>query len=390
MIHRQLEIVCTILVLLTLPGTIELAMITFAGMLRLRARLPKVAAAKIDKLAIVVPAHDEAAAIVRCVRSIAAGTLPDSLETQIVVIADNCTDATAHLARGAGARAIERNDSAHRGKGFALKFAFQILLSEGFDAVMVVDADSVVDANFLLEAVRLFRSGADGLQVRYLVLNPEASLRTRLMNVAFMAFNVLRARGRERMGLSVGIFGNGFGLTKATLEAVPYDSHSLVEDLDYHLQLVQAGRKIVFADCSRVRAEMPIGGRGVSTQRARWEGGRLRAAIQHLPRLLAGVISGKLHLLEPSLELLLLPLAYHVSLLGLILLLPFAPGRIYALFSLALVVLHVLVGLFVGGGDWSDLAALLSAPFYIAWKLTALPKTLQSASATSPWVRTKR
>jgi hypothetical protein len=85
-----------------------------------------------------------------------------------------------------------------------------------------------------------------------------------------------------------------------------------------------------------------------------------------------------------------LPLAYHVSLLGLILLLPFAPGRIYALFSLALVVLHVLVGLSVGGGDWSDLAALLSAPFYIAWKLTALPKTLQSASATSPWVRTKR
>ncbi len=122
------------------------------------------------------------------------------------------------------------------------------------------------------------------------------------MNVAFMAFNVLRARGRERMGLSVGIFGNGFGLTKSTLEAVPYDSHSLVEDLDYHLQLVQAGRKIVFAEGTHVRGEMPAGGRGASTQRARWEGGRLRTAIQNLPGLLAGVVAGKLRLLEPSLE----------------------------------------------------------------------------------------
>ena len=292
MIHLQLEIACSILVLLTLPGTIELAMITFAGMLRLRDR-PQTATAKIGKLAIVVPAHDEAAAIVRCVRSIAACVRPDSLETQIVVVADNCTDATADLARGAGARVIERSDSEHRGKGFALKFAFRILLSEGFDAVLVIDADSVVDSNFLVETVRLFRAGADGVQVRYLVLNPEASLRTRLMSVAFMAFNVLRARGRERMGLSVGIFGNGFGLSKATLEAVPYDSHSLVEDLDYHLQLVKAGRKVVFADGTRVRAEMPSGGRGASTQRARWEGGRLRTAIENLPRLLAGVIMGK-------------------------------------------------------------------------------------------------
>src|SRR5271156_3379381 len=106
MIHLQLEIACSILVLLTLPGTIELAMITFAGMLRLRDR-PPTTTAKIGKLAIVVPAHDEAAAIVRCVRSIAC-VQPDSVETQIVVVADNCTDATADLARGAGARVLER------------------------------------------------------------------------------------------------------------------------------------------------------------------------------------------------------------------------------------------------------------------------------------------
>ena len=268
-------------------------MITIAGILPSRNRLREGSAAKIAKLAVVIPSHNEAGGIVRCVRSVAACTPPDSLDVETVVVADNCTDATANLARGANARVLERSDSEQRGKGFALRFAFRILLGEGFDAVLVIDADSVVDSNFLLETVRLFRAGADGVQARYLVLNSEASMRTRLMNVAFMAFNVLRARGRERLGLSVGIFGNGFGLTGATLEEVPYDSHSLVEDLDYHLQLVQAGRKIVLVESTHVRGEMPAGGRGASTQRARWEGGRLRTAIQNLPRLLGRTCCGK-------------------------------------------------------------------------------------------------
>jgi cellulose synthase/poly-beta-1,6-N-acetylglucosamine synthase-like glycosyltransferase len=390
MIHWQLVIASSLLILLTLPGTIELAMITLAGMMPLRDRLSQRVGTTIGKLAIVIPAHNEAAVIMRCVRSLGACMLPDSVYTQIVVVADNCTDTTADLARGANARVLVRSDCASRGKGFALKFAFRILLDEGFDAVLVVDADSIVDANLLLEVVRLFRAGADGVQVRYVVLNPEDSIRTRLMNVAFMAFNVLRARARQRMGLSVGIFGNGFGLSRATLEAVPYDAHSLVEDLEYHLQLVRAGRKIVFADGARVCAEMPAGGRGASTQRARWEGGRLRTAIQNLPGLLAGVASGKSRLLEPLLELLLLPLAFHVTLLGLTALMPFSIARIYALFALALVALHVVVGILVGGGDWRDFAALLSAPFYVAWKLAVLPKTLNSARRAAPWVRTDR
>jgi cellulose synthase/poly-beta-1,6-N-acetylglucosamine synthase-like glycosyltransferase len=390
MIHWQLMIATSILIAVTLPGTIELAMITFAGILPSRHRQPKGTVTNIAKLAIVIPAHNEAAEIVRCVRSVARCTPPDLLETEIVVVADNCTDATADLARAAGARVLVRTDAVRLGKGFALKFTFGILLNEGFDAVLVIDADSVVDSNFLLEVVRLFRAGADGVQARYLVLNPEASLRTRLMNVAFMAFNVLRARGRERMGLSVGIFGNGFGLTKNTLEAVPYDSHSIVEDLDYHLQLVQAGRKIVFAEGTQVRGEMPAGGRGASTQRARWEGGRLRTAIQNLPRLLAGVVAGKLRLIEPALEMLLMPLAFHVTLLGLTALMPFGIARIYALFALALVAVHVVAGILVGGGDWRDFGALLWAPFYVAWKLAALPKTLQSARSVAPWIRTDR
>jgi cellulose synthase/poly-beta-1,6-N-acetylglucosamine synthase-like glycosyltransferase len=367
----------------------ELALVTFAGILPSSDR-PAKRSARIAKLAVVIPAHDEAGTIMRCVRSIAACVAPGSLEIQTVVVADNCTDATADSARACGARVLERSDPARRGKGFALKFAFQILTDEGFDAVMVVDADSIVDSNFLLESVQLLRAGADGVQARYLVLNSAASPRARLMNVALMAFNVLRARGRDRLGLSVGISGNGFGLSRTTLEAVPYETRSLVEDLDYHLRLVEGGRRIVFADRTGVRAEVPNGRRAASTQRARWEGGRLRAAIQNLPRLATGAISGKPHLIEPALELLLMPLAFHVSILGLIALMPFGLARIYACLALALVALHVAAGIIVGGGDWSDFTALLGAPFYVVWKLATLPKTIQSARSTAPWIRTER
>jgi cellulose synthase/poly-beta-1,6-N-acetylglucosamine synthase-like glycosyltransferase len=387
-VHWQ-PTIASILILLSLPGTVELALLTLAGILPVSDRRPK-RAAKIDKLAIVIPAHNEAGAIARCVRSISACIAPAMVETQIVVVADNCTDATADFAKASGARVLVRSDAERRAKGFALQFAFPILLDEGFDAVLIVDADSVVDSNFLQESVRLFRAGADGVQARYLVLNLDASPRTRLMNVAFMAFNVLRARGRERLGLSVGITGNGFGLSRATLEAVPYQTHSLVEDLDYHLRLVEAGRAIVFAGRTSVRAEMPTNRRAASTQRARWEGGRLRTAVQNLPGLVGGAILGQPRLIEPALELLLMPLAFHVSLLGLIALMPYALARIYAGLALALVALHIAAGIIVGGGDWSDFAALLSAPFYVFWKLAALPRTLQSARRAAPWIRTDR
>jgi cellulose synthase/poly-beta-1,6-N-acetylglucosamine synthase-like glycosyltransferase len=388
-IHWQLIIVSALLVLLTLPGTIELAIVTLAGILPLSDHKTK-RTAKIGKLAIVIPAHNEAGAIARCVRSLSYCVAPDGLETQTVVVADNCTDATADFAKVSGARVLVRTDTEHRAKGFALQFAFLVLLDEGFDAFLVVDADSVVDSNFIEESVRLFRMGADGVQARYVVLNSDASPRTRLMNVAFMAFNILRPRGRERLGLSAGISGNGFGLSRATLQAVPYASHSLVEDLDYHLRLVEAGRKIVFADRTRVRAQMPTGGPAASTQRARWEGGRLRIAIQNLPRLLGGAISGNLRLIEPALELLLMPLAFHVSILVLTASMPYGIVRIYAVFSLVIVAVHVAAGIIVGGGDWGDFRALMSTPFYVVWKLAALPKTLQSARSTAPWIRTER
>lgn len=378
-------IVGSLLVLLSLPGTLELAVLTFAGLLPNRVRKANNPGGIIRKIAVIIPAHNEAAVIARCVKSIAACVQPEEVETATVVVADNCSDATPDIARDGKARVMIRSDPGKRAKGFALQLAFERLLEEGFHAFLVVDADSVVDSNFLAEVVRLLRSGADVVQTRYGVLNYDASLRTRFMNVALMAFNVFRARARDRMGISVGIFGNGFAVSSTTLKAVPWRAFSTVDDLEYHLRIVESGRQVVFADRTGVRADMPAGRRGASRQRARWEGGRLRLAIQCVPWLLKGVAHGDLRLLEPLMELLLLPLAFHVAILTAAIAIPFEPARVYGLFALMVVAIHVVGAVIVAGGDWKDLMTLLIAPLYVAWKIAAVPIILRMARSGPAW-----
>ena len=378
-----------LLALLSAPGTFELLMLTVGGVLPVRRQVSLPKGGKGKHLAVVVPAHNEAIGIVACIQSLQACD-PGDGTFAVVVVADNCEDDTAARAEAAGARVLIRHDPDRRGKGYALDFAFRQLLRGPFDAFMVVDADTRVEPNLFAEAQRWFRAGADAVQSRYCVDNPGVSVRTRLMNVALQAFNVLRPRGREFWGVSVGLLGNGFGLSRATLEAVPYDAASVAEDLEYHIRLVQSGRRVRFMDATTVWSEMPSGERASRGQRARWEGGRFRMIREQTPILLRGVLAGRWRETEPLLELWLLPLAFHVMLLIAALLPPFAPSRIYALCGLALVSLHVLAAIRVGGGGWRDVWAVAAVPFYILWKLTLFKALLRGARKDAAWVRTDR
>jgi cellulose synthase/poly-beta-1,6-N-acetylglucosamine synthase-like glycosyltransferase len=373
----------------TLAGTLELALLTLGGLLPPRRLLVSHSEFAPHHLAVVVPAHNEEAIIGRCVASLLSSDKPNS-QVSIYVVADNCTDETAHCAQAAGAQVLIRQDETKLGKGYALDYAFQLLLKQGVDAILIIDADTVVEKNFLLACEQVLASGAAAIQCRYTVNNPEVALRTRLMHIALLAFNVLRPRGRAYWGFSVGILGNGFGLTRRVLQQVPYQARSVVEDLEYHLALVNAGMRVHFVDSTTVRGDMPTGRQGTDSQRARWEGGRLRMILEQLPILSRAVFTGQLRLLEPLLELLLLPLALHVSLLLLVLLIPFPPTQIYAGIALGIVLIHILAALWVGGGTLKDLVILASVPFYILWKLTRLPGVIRTARKNASWIRTER
>jgi cellulose synthase/poly-beta-1,6-N-acetylglucosamine synthase-like glycosyltransferase len=285
---------------------------------------------------------------------------------------------------------IERVDPVHRGKGFALDYAFRQLKPMGFDAILVVDADSTVGSNFIVATGEALRGRAAAVQARYLTANPHESPRTRLMDFALRAFNFVRPLGREHLGVSAGILGNGFGLRAETLAAVPYLTSSVAEDLEYHVALARSGRRVRFIDETTVLGHMPVSGAGAKSQRARWEGGRLRVLFSHAIPLLGDIFRGRLGSLEPLLDLATLPLAFHVLLLVFAAITPVAMVRSLALVGIAIVLLHLGVTIALGTTRRRDIQTLASAPGYILWKLLLIPLLLRSARSDQPWVRTSR
>jgi cellulose synthase/poly-beta-1,6-N-acetylglucosamine synthase-like glycosyltransferase len=372
----------------TLPGSAELLVLSVASLFPKRYGTVR-AASTAWRVAVIVPAHNEVTHIASCVKSLL-GAKRGDMQVGVYVIADNCTDDTALVAEDAGARVLTRTNEVERGKGYALHFAFTNLELLHYDCLLVVDADTSVATNFIVAAAGALRNGAHAVQTRYLVRNLEEGIRTRLMGLALRAFNVVRPLGREHLGLSVGILGNGFGLRRETLKVVPYLASSVVEDLEYHLALVQSGYRVKFVNETAVFGEMPSRGEGVKTQRSRWEGGRLRMLHKRGPELLRGVLKGRLVFLEPLLELLLLPLAFHVTLLAVAISTPQTEVRNIGLAGVGIVLLHLAAAIVVGGGSWRDVGALAVAPFYILWKLALIPSLLRNARSNNTWVRTKR
>ena len=367
---------------LTVPGTLELSMLTI-GSLLYKNKTREVPDRALARLAIVVPAHNESASIGDCIRSLQRCDGFQTLAT-IFVVADNCSDDTAQVAREAGAQVLERRDDCLRGKGHALNFAFSRLVGRYFDGFVVVDADSEVEPTFIRDFAVAFASGAQSLQCPYLVSKPESAP---LFDLALRAFNLVRPRGREIFRLSAGILGNGFGLSRQVLERVPYTADSVVEDLEYHIQLVDAGVRVEHLSTTCVRGAMPDSEAGRASQRARWEGGRLRMILEKGPRLLGKVLTGRLRHLELLLELLTFPLAFHAMLLIASAVLVQSSLSIFGLVALAM---HVAAAIQAGPSLRGDLKTLLRVPGYLVWKIMQLPGIMRASGRTTAWVRTAR
>jgi cellulose synthase/poly-beta-1,6-N-acetylglucosamine synthase-like glycosyltransferase len=390
MTHLLLTLLGAGLVAITLPLVLELALVTAANFAPNRAaRISRLGSGALSsqQLAIIVPAHNEELLVGRAVKSLRASGGP---EQKILVVAHNCSDATAANARAAGGEVLVYNDSEARGKGFALRYGFEHALRAGFGAVMVVDADSIVTTNTLAEVKAAFASGARVLQCRYEMESTTERANTRLAALAFRGFNVVRPRGRERLGFSAGILGNGFAIVREVLEAIPYDAFSVVEDLEYHLHLVMAGERVRYIDAAVISADFPESKAGESVQRSRWEGGRLLTARTWALPIMGKILRGKLRLLEPLCDLTGLPLAFGVFALVVAACIPLVWLRWYAAASLLVVLGHVLTAAWAGPDFLKTLQLLALAPLYVLRKLLMIPGVLRGSSAKAAWVRTER
>ncbi len=347
---------------------------------------------------IIVPAHNEEAGIAKTVASLRAFDYPREL-TRILVVADNCTDATAHSARAAGATVLERTSAEHKGKGYALNFAFEISAREKVaDAVVVIDADTVASPNLLRAfATRFEEDEAHAVQAEYGVANPEASWRTRLMKIAFALFHTLRSNARERLSLSAGLRGNGMGFSHTLLAKFPHDAYSVVEDVEYGIRLGKGGHRVHFVGESHVLGEMAASEKASVSQRRRWEGGRIALLKQHAWPLLRGGLGGDRVQLDLAFDLLVPPLTYIValSLVGTIAAVALSIHVGHAttamwlwLLTCAFLGAYLVRGIVLAGVGFRGALALLWAPFYMIWKIGLLLR--KPAHKKGEWVRTMR
>lgn len=355
------------------------------------------AASQQHRFRIIVPSHNEELGIAETVRNLLAIDYPRD-RFSVLVVADNCVDGTAAQARAAGAEVLERQDKERRGKGYALLYAFERLPPD-VDAVVVVDADTLVSPNLLSAFSARLARGAHAIQADYAVRNPHQSWRTRLMAVAFGSFHIVRSRGRERLSLSAGLRGNGMCFSSEVLRRVPHDAFSIVEDVEYGIRLGEAGERVHYADEAHVYGEMVSSSDAAKSQRKRWEGGRRALTKAHAMRLLKkGLAQRDKVLLDLGLDLLVPPLsrlavgavggtaisAVAAVVVGGATWLPLAVWSA----SAGGVVLYVMRGWSVSGTGLRGLLDLGLAPAYVIWKATLGGQ--REARADAPWVRTKR
>ncbi len=350
------------------------------------------------KFDLIVPAHDEESGVAQTVESLLAVDYPASLR-RVIVVADNCTDRTAERARAAGARVLERTNASLRGKGHALDFAFQASLVDRFaDAVVVVDADTQVSPNLLTALSARIAAGASTIQVGSAISNARASWRTSLTALGFALFNGVRSLGRERLGLSCGLRGNGMCFTRDVLLEHPHRASSLVEDVEQGISLGRSGIRVAFAWEAVVASCMPVTEQAARSQRQRWENGRKGMARQQaFPLLVEAVKRGDVVLFDLAVDLLVPPLSKVAlaSLLGnaVAVTASVATGVWRTAMWPWVLTVGFLTGYVLRGWQLSGLGArgllkLAWAPAYVLWKFT-LPFR-GTGNAPGEWVRTQR
>ena len=227
-----------VLVAVTLPLVLELALVTAAALLPVRGQRDEDSPVARFPLAIVIPAHNEEFLISRCVRSVRESAAQSAAQDRH---RDFRRRAQLHryALRSRRARQAPRSWSMtiRRLSARALPCAMGLSMhSPGRrEAVLVIDADSIVSKNLVPAVQSLLANGAEAVQCRYEMESSTEKINGRLAALALRGFNVIRPRGRERLGLSAGIFGNGFALSRSLLREVPYGAFSVVEDLEYHI-----------------------------------------------------------------------------------------------------------------------------------------------------------
>lgn len=349
----------------------------------------------VPRVAVLIPAHNEAAVIGDTLR-----TLMPELKAgdRVLVVADNCSDNTADLARAAGAEVVERTDADRRGKGYALDFGVRTLETAPPEVLVIVDADCQVAAGALdCLAAAAWRTKRP-VQSLYLMHNPtDAGLKMRVAEFAWLVKNWVRPLGFHRLGLPCQLMGTGMAFPWAMAASMPLANANIVEDMKLGIELALQGMPPLFLPEARVMSEFPSSDAVAKGQRTRWEHGHLSMILTEAPRLIGrALVAADVRALGLALDLVVPPLALLalllVSMLG-VSAMAILPGvSIMPLYLSATAVLVFAVSVAVAWTFWGrgvlSFSDLVAVPFYVLGKIPLYLKFWTRRQ--KEWVRTDR
>ncbi|MDP1025589.1 glycosyltransferase family 2 protein [Sphingomonas sp. KR1UV-12] len=365
----------------------------WAGIVPRRGRGASLPAIDPARTVILVPAHDEAVGISAVIAAMRTG-MPAGM--RILVVADNCTDDTAAIARAAGAEVIERLDAVRRGKGFALDHGRQALAAAPPSCVIVVDADTVPQVGALERLAALALSSGRPVQSAYTIAvrDGDGSV-ARFSAAAFYVKNAVRQLGAARIGAPSVLTGSGMAFPWAIFAGLPLATGHVAEDLMLGVESSLDGHAPLFEPHAAVLGTASSD-KGTAVQRRRWESGFFQVASDSATTLLGRAVRGRLALGWLGLHLLTPPLIAMLALDGAMLLVLalvwlVTGGGGVALAGLGSMTLMAVAGVALALTAHRQLALLggwRDIPRYVLWKLGVSLAAMVRREKS--WIRTDR
>jgi len=348
------------------------------------------------RVAVVVPAHNESSGLL--------GTL-DDIRAQLrsgdrlLVVADNCTDDTAAVAKGVGVEVTERHDPSKIGKGYALDWGIRHLCVDPPAMVVIIDADCRLANDALDRLANACAATRRPVQALYLMTAPDSSpINFHVAMFAFRVKNWVRPLGLRSLGLPCQLMGTGMAFPWELISSANLATGEVVEDLRLGLDLARTGSPPLFCPSAGVSSQFPTTVKGAESQRNRWEQGHMSLIATTIPRLVCESISKQnLGLLVLAFDLAVPPL----TLLGILVIIMLAIsgiGFLFGLSSYALIMSAVNFSVFSlalvlcwlkFGRDILPVGQIVSIASYAAKKLP-LYRQILSRSGNLPWTRTDR
>ena len=348
------------------------------------------------RVAVLVPAHNESRHVLPTIECLLRQLGPSD---RLLVVADNCTDDTATLARSAGAHVVERSHAELRGKGYALAFGVDFLRADPPEVVLVVDADCTLSDGALDRIARRCHSTGKPVQMLNLMsADPDAGLKLRVLEFAMLMKNLVRPLGSSRLGQACHLMGTGMALPWSLMSTAKLATGHIAEDMKLGVDLAVAGYAPQFLPDARVSSAFTQDANAAKVQKSRWEHGHLATLTEELPGLLGAAIKSRTPaLIVMAMDLLIPPVALYFLVLavagigigGAALVWPtWLPAAVVIAVAALCFVLAIGLTWLVFGRHLLSARELLTTPLYALWKVPVyLAYFLKKRSG---WVRTKR